>query len=84
MNYQWNSEQIIVCQKNLHHTQELQKRAHDKGVKPQNYTPSEKVLLKNKYIKIKCNRKLETKFFRLFQILHLVGKQVYKLELPEK
>ena len=27
-------ELMIVCQENLHHTQELQKRAHDKGVKP--------------------------------------------------
>ena len=31
-------ELMIVCQKNLHHAQELQKRAHDKGVKPRNYT----------------------------------------------
>ena len=27
-------ELIIVCQKNPHHTQKLQKQAHDKGVKP--------------------------------------------------
>ena len=30
-------ELMIVCRENLHHTQELQKRAHDKGVKPQSY-----------------------------------------------
>ena len=27
-------ELMIVCQKSLHHAQELQKRAHNKGVKP--------------------------------------------------
>ena len=27
-------ELMIVCRKNLHNAQELQKRAHDKGVKP--------------------------------------------------
>ena len=27
---------------------------------------------------------MEAKFFRLFQVLHPVGKQVYKLELPRK
>ena len=30
------------------------------------------------------NRKLEEKFFRPFQVLHYVGKQVYKLELSKK
>ena len=38
-------ELMIVCQKNLHHTQELQKQAYDKGVKPQSYAPGEKVWL---------------------------------------
>ena len=36
-------ELIIVCQKNLHHTQELQKRAHDKGIKSWSYAPNEKI-----------------------------------------
>ena len=30
-------ELIIVCRENLHHAQELQKRAHNKGVKPRSY-----------------------------------------------
>ena len=77
-------ELMIVCRENLHHAQELQKRAHDKGVKPQSYTPGKKVWLNSKYIKTKCNRKLETKFFGLFQVLHPVEKQAYKLELPKK
>ena len=75
-------ELMIVCQENLHHAQELQKRAHDKGVKPRSYAPGEKVWLNSKYIKTKRNRKLEAKFFRPFQVLHPVGKQAYKLELP--
>ena len=77
-------ELIIVCQENLHHAQELQKRAYDKGVKPWSYTPGEKVWLNSKYIKTKRNRKLEAKFFGPFRVRHPVGKQAYNLELPKK
>ena len=75
---------MIVCRENFHHAQELQKRAHNKGVKPRSYAPSDKVWLNSKYIKTKQNQKLEAKFFRPFLVLHLIGKQVYKLELPNK
>ena len=75
-------ELIIVCCKNLHHVQELQKRAYDKKVKPRSYGPNEKVWLNSKFIKIKRNCKLEAKFFGPFQVLHPVEKQAYKLELP--
>ena len=34
---------MAVCQQNLHHPQELQKWAHNKGVKPQSYAPGDKV-----------------------------------------
>ena len=77
-------ELMIVCRKNLHHAQELHKRAHDKGVKPRNYTPGKKVWLNSKYIQTKCNRKLEPKFFGSFQVLYPVKKQAYRLELPKK
>ena len=73
-----------ICQQNLLHAQELHKRAYDKGVKPQSYALGEKVWLNSKYIKTKQNRKLETKFFGFFQILHPVGKQAYKLDLSIK
>ena len=36
-------ELIIICQQNLYHAQELQKQAHDKGVKPQSYALGNKV-----------------------------------------
>ena len=75
---------MIVCRENLHHAQELQKRAHDKGVKPRSYASSDKVWLNSKYIKTKQNRKLKAKFFGPFQVLHPVGRQAYKLELPRK
>ena len=77
-------ELMEICQQNLLHAQELQKRAHDKGVKPRSYAPGEKVWLNSKYISTKQNRKFEAKFFGLFRILHPVGKQAYKLDLPTK
>ena len=40
--------------------------------------------MNNKYIKTKCNRKLEAKFFGPFRVLHLVSSQTYKLELPKR
>ena len=40
--------------------------------------------MNSRYIKTKCNRKLEAKFFGPFRVLHPVGKQAYKLELPKK
>ena len=77
-------ELMIVCQENLYHAQESQKQAHDKGVKLWSYALGKKVWLNSKYIKTKCNRKLEAKFFGPFRVLHPVGKQAYKLELPKK
>ena len=75
---------MTVCRENLHHAQKLQKQAHNKGVKPRSYASGDKVWLNSKYIKTKRNWKLEAKFFRLFQILDLIIKQTYKLELPKR
>ena len=36
-------ELIIVCQENLHHAQEFQKRVYNKGVKLKNFAFSNKV-----------------------------------------
>ncbi len=77
-------ELMEVCCQNLLHAQELKKKAHEKGVKSCSYTPGKKFWLNSKYIKTKRNRKLESKFFGPFRVLHVVGKQVYKLELPTK
>ena len=71
-------------QPNFQHAQELQKRAHNKGVKPQSYAPGEKVWLNSKYLKTKQNCKLEAKFLGLFWVLHSISKQAYKLELSKK
>ena len=53
-------------------------------MKPQSYTLGKKVWLNSKYIKTKCNQKLEAKFFGPFRVLHPIRKQVYKLELLKK
>ena len=75
---------ITIYRKYLHHAHELQKRAYNKGVKPRSYAPVDKVWLNSKYVKIKCNRELEAKFFGPFQVLHPVEMQAYKLELPKR
>ena len=75
---------MAACQQNLHHAQKLQKQAHNKGVKPQSYASGIKIWLNSKHLKTKQNRKLEGKFLGPFRVLHLVGKQAYKLELPKK
>ena len=77
-------ELTTVCRENLQYTQKLQKRYHNKHAKPRRYAPGEKVWLNSKYIKTKQNRKLEAKFFGPFRVLHPVGKQAYKLELPKR
>ena len=73
---------MVVYRKNLHYALKLQKRVHDKEVKPWSYTPGKKVWLNSKIIKSKWNHKLEAKFFGPFRVLYLIGKQAYKLELP--
>ncbi len=75
---------IEICCQNLLHAQELQKKAHDKGVKSRSYALGKKVWLNSKYIKTKRNKKLESKFFGPFQVLYAIGKQAYKLELSIK
>ena len=77
-------ELMNVSYQNLLHTQDLQKQAYDKSVKAQSYASGERVWLNIKHIKTKRNRKLKAKFFGLVWVLHLVGKQVYKLELLAK
>ena len=49
-----------------------------------NYAPGEKIWLNSKYIKIKKNKKLKSKSFGPFRVLHLVGKQAYKQGLSTK
>ena len=39
---------MIICQKNLNHTQDIQKRAHNKVVKPKSYVSGDKVWLNSK------------------------------------
>ena len=46
-------ELMTVCRENLHHAHELQKRDHNKGVKPKSYAPGDKIWLNSKYIKTK-------------------------------
>ena len=75
---------MAACQQNFYHAEELQKRAYNKGVKLQSYAPDDKVWLSSKHLKTQRNCKLEAKFLRLFQVLHLIGKQAYKLNLLKK
>ncbi len=75
---------IIICQKNPLCTQEFQKQACDNRIKLRNYPSGKKIWLNSKNIKIQYKPKLKTKFFRPFQVLHLIEKQAYKLKLFKK
>ena len=75
---------INVYRQNPLYIQYLQKQSHDKRVKSYSYASSEKVWLNSKHIKTKRNWKLKPIFFGSFRVLHPVGKQAYKLELPAK
>ena len=57
---------MAVYQQNLYHTQEFQKQAHNKGVKPQSYALGDKVWLSSKYFRTKRNCKLKANFLNLF------------------
>ncbi len=65
---------IEVCNQNLLHVQELQKKTHDKGVKSCSYASCENIWLNSKYIKTKQNKTLKNKCFGAFQVLYLVKK----------
>ncbi len=58
-------ELMKVCYQNRFYTQELQKKAYDKGVKSRSYVSDEKIWLNSKYIKTKRNKKLKSKFLDL-------------------
>ncbi len=77
-------EVMEVCCQNLLHAQEVQKKVHNKRVKSRSYAPGKKVWLNSKYIKMMRNKKLKSKFFGPFRVLHAVEKQAYKLELSTK
>ena len=51
-----------VCQENLYHGQKPQKQAHNKGIKPRSYAPSDKVWLNSKYIKTNATGSLRPIF----------------------
>lgn len=65
---------IPIHQQNLLYTQELQKQAYDKGIKPCSYTTDNNAWLNNKYIKTKQNQQFETMFFCQFHVLHSIRK----------
>lgn len=75
---------ILICWQNLFYAQKLKKQVYDKGLKPWSYASDKKVLLNKKYMKIKQNWKLKTKFFGYFQVLYLLDNQAYKLKLSIK
>ena len=69
---------------NLTESQELQTFYHNKYIKERIYRPGKSVWLSDKHIKTKQNPKFEHKYFGPFEIVEVVGKQVYKLKLPAK
>ena len=74
----------VIYWENLKYTQDFQKEIYNNGTKPKSYAHNDKIWLNSKYIKIKQNWKLKSKFFRLFWVLYLLKKEVYKLKLLKK
>lgn len=70
---------VVLCE-NFYYTLKLWKQAKHKRDDLKNYAISDKIWLNSKYIKTKCNLKLDAKFFNPFWVLYLVWKQAYKLE----
>ena len=64
---------IVYCE-NFYYTQDLQKWAYDKEVKPRSYASGKKVWLNGKFIKTKRNQKLKANFFGPFWVLHPIEK----------
>ena len=65
-------------------SQELQVLSHNKNVKQQIYRPGNFVWLSRKHIKTKKNLNLKHKYLGHFEILEVVEKHAYKLNLPSK
>lgn len=75
---------MTVYKNNLFCIKKLQKQAYEKGIGPQSYAFSNKLWLNRNYIKTKQNQNLKVKFFKMFQVLYSMKKQIYKLELFKK
>lgn len=54
---------MTVYYEKFYHAQNYRKNVNNQNVKPKSYILSNKILLKNQYIKTKQNRKLKIKFF---------------------
>lgn len=56
---------INICHQNLLHTQDLQKQANDKNVKPWSYVLGKSFCLNSKYIKTSRSRNSKPNFLDL-------------------
>lgn len=70
----------VIYQKNIEHAQKLLIKTYKERTKLKSYALGRKVWLNIKYMKIKRNKKLESKFFRWFTVFYPVGTQAYKLK----
>ena len=78
-------ELMNICQQNLFHAQELQKRAHNKSIKPRYYTSGEKIWFNSKYIKTKQHPKFKAKFFGFFKsYIQLKNKHTNQIFSPNR
>ena len=69
----------------LKKAQEAQTKYYNKKHIPCTFEAGDKVYLNSKNIESTClSKKLDYKYYRLFKIEELVGKQAYQLKLPQK
>lgn len=73
-----------VCKEAILAAQETQATYANRHRKSREYSVGDYVWLNTKYIRTKRNRKLEFKNFGPFLITHVIGKQSYRLKLPDR
>ena len=81
---QWINEAHKVAKKALEQSNTVMKNQYDKHKKPAiNYKPSDKAYISMEHLpSVWQSRKLEKKFFGLYEVVEKVGQSTYQIKIP--